>query len=238
VLVLEAAVRLILILVSAGVNLDGHASPWVSGIVSLISIAATVELAVRPYGSKIFDRLLLAAGSLIVTLILLGLLLNFLPWGLTRGTWNLTGALLSIVVLFWRRRELTGIRFPRVRVNVLSLSVMAAAVIIAGAAALAASGVHKWDGQSTLAFSLAGVTSTSVATQIDATSVSGSYSIVAMIQFDKKTYYTSKPFNVTAGPSGATLLEQVPISGKGRWVIDLEPAGGGKALRELIVDAP
>jgi hypothetical protein len=59
-----------------------------------------------------------------------------------------------------------------------------------------------------------------------------------MIQFDKKTYYTSKPFTVTAGRGGATFFEQVPISGKGRWVIDLEPAGGGSVLRELIVDAP
>jgi hypothetical protein len=118
------------------------------------------------------------------------------------------------------------------------LSIVAAAVIIAGAAALAASGVHKWEGQPTLAFSLAGVSSTAVATEIDATSVSGSYSIVTMLQYNKKAYYTSKPFEVTAGRSGATLREQVPIGGKGRWVIDLDPAGGGKALRELIVDVP
>jgi hypothetical protein len=220
------------------VNLDGHVNPWISGIISLISIAATVELAVRPYGSKVADRLLLAAGGLIVTLVLLGLALNLLPWGLTRGTWNITWALLSILVLFWRRGALTGIRFPRIPINVLSLSIAAAAVIIAGAAALAASGVHKWEGQPALAFSLAGVSSTGVATEIDATSVSGSYNIVSMYQFDKHTYYTSKPFEVTADQNGTTLREQVPVAGKGRWVIYLYQAGSSKALRELIVDVP
>jgi hypothetical protein len=238
VLALEVAVRLVLILGSAGINLDGHANPWISGIISVASIAATAELAVRPYGSKVLDRLLLAAGSLVVTLLLLGLLLNLLPWGLTRGTWNLTWAVLSILVLVRRRGVLTGIRFPRIPINVLSLSIVAAAAIIAGAAALVASGVHKWEGQPALSFSLAAVSSKTIATEIDATSMSGSYSIVSIVQYSKKAYYTSKPFEVTAGRSGATLRERVPIGGKGRWIIDLEPAGGGKALRELIVNIP
>jgi hypothetical protein len=238
VLALEVAIRLVLICSSAGTNLDGHVSPWISGIIGLASIAATVELAVRPYGSKVFDRLLLAAGGLVAALVILGLLLNLIPWGLTRGTWNLAWAMLSILVLFWRRDVRTAVRFRRIPVNALSLSIVAAAVIIAGSAALVASGVHKWEGQSKLSFSLAAVSSTSVATEIDATSVDSSYSIVAFLQNHKQTLYTSKPFEVTADRNGATVRERVPIATKGRWVIDLEPAGGGKAFRELIVDIP
>lgn len=234
----EVAARLALICVSAGINLAGPVNPWISGIIGLISIAATVELAVRPYGSKAFDRLLLMAGSLVVTLVLLGLLLNLTPWGLTRGTWNLIWAVLSILVLFWRRGIRTQLVIPRMPINALSLSIVAAAVIIAGAAALVASGVHKWGGQSTLSFALEAVSSRNVTTEINATSVSGSYSMVAFLQNDKKTHYTSKPFEVSAGPSGTTVREQVPIRANGRWVIDLEPAGGGQALRELIVDVP
>jgi hypothetical protein len=238
VLAREVAVRLLLILGSAGINLDGQANPWVSGIISLASIAATAELAVRPYGSKVLDRLLLAAGGLVVTLILLGLLVNLTPLGLTRGTWNIAWAALSIFVLFWRRDSRTEVSFRRIPINALSLSIVAAAAIIAGAAALAASGVHKWEGQSTLSFSLAAVSSTVVTTEINATSVSGGYSIVAFLQSHKQTHYTSKPFELTADRSGATVREQVPIGARGRWVIDLEPAGGGTVLRELIVDIP
>ena len=237
-LVLEVAARLVLIFSSAGINLAGYANPWISGIIGLASIAATAELAVRPYGSKVVDRMLLAAGSLIVTIILLGLLLNFTPWGLTRGTWNIAWAVVGISVLIWRRRIRTKVRLRKIPINALSLSIVAAAVIIVGAAALAASGVHKWDGQSKMSFSLAAVSSTTVATEIDATSWSGNYSIVAFLQDHEQTRYTSKPFEVTGGRGGVTVQEQVPIEAKGRWVIALEPAGGGTAIRELIVDIP
>jgi hypothetical protein len=231
---LEVLVRLIVIGGSAGINLDGHLSTWISGSLGLVAMVATAELAVRPYGAKVFDRLLLIAGSLVVTLILLGVVLNVAPWGLTRGTWNAAWLVLSILVLFWRRGIRTRVILPGRFINVVSLSIVVAAAIIVGAGVLAINGVKKWDEKSILSFSLVSSSSTNITTEINATSVRGSYSIVAFSQTHKKSHYMSKPFSVSAGSSGETVQEQVPVKVRGPWVINLESAG--KVVRELIVD--
>ncbi len=234
--VLEVLVRLLLIAGSAGINLDGHLSVWLSAAVGLAAMVATVELAVRPYGATLFDRLLMMAGSLLAALILLGVVLNFTPWGMTLETWNVAWAVLGLLVLFWRRQSRTQVRLPKIPINVLSLSIVLAAAIIIGAGALAISAVRKWDGKPVLAFSLVSSSATTITTEIDATSVSGRYSIVAFPQVRKTSRYTSKPISVSAGTGGQTIQERVPVSAKGTWVIDLEPADGGTVIRELIVD--
>lgn len=233
---LEIFVRLSLIGGSAGINLDGHLNIWISQILGIIAMVATAELAVRPYIVGVFDRLLLIAGSLVVTFILLGLVLNLTPWGLTLGTWNAAWVVLSILVLFWRRGIWTHITFPRLPINVLSLSIVVAAAIIVGAGVLAISGVKKSDGQAVLSFSLVSSSSTDVTTEIDATSVNGSYSIVAFSQTHKTTHYKSKSFSVSAGRAGEAVQVQVPVKVSGPWVINLESANNGKVVRELIVD--
>lgn len=232
----EVLVRLILIAGSACINLDGHINAWVSGSVGLVSMLATAELAIRPYGAKVFDRLLLMAGSLVTTFIILGLLLNLTPWGLTLETWNAAWGVVSIFVLVWRRGDRTHIVIPRKFLNVFSLSIVIAIIIIIGAGVLAIDGVKKWDEKSVLSFSLVSSSSTSVVTQINATSISGSYSIAAFSQTNKASHYTSRLFSISAGSDGQMIRERIPVRTKGRWVIDLDSADGGKVVRELIID--
>ena len=234
--VLEIASRLLLIGSSTFVNLDGHINVWVSGILGLASMLATAELAARPYGAKVFDRLLLMTGGLVVTFIILGLVLNLTPFGLTLGTWNAAWGVLSIGVLIWRRSNRSQIVLPGRLFNVFSVSVVVAAVIIIGAAVLAIDGVKKWDAKTILSFSLVSSSSTSVITQINATSINGDYTIKAFSQIHKASHYTSKPFTVAAGSDGQILQEQVPVNAKGPWVIDLESGDTGKVVRELIID--
>jgi hypothetical protein len=234
--VLEIVSRLVLIGGSTFANLDGHINVWVSGILGLASLLATVELAVRPYGAKVFDRLLLMAGGLVVTFIILGLVLNLTPFGLTLGTWNAAWGVLSIGVLIWRRGSRSPITLPGRAVNVFNLSVVVAAAIIIGAGFLAVDGVKKWDAKTVLSFSLVSSSSTSVVTQINATSVNDAYAIKAFSQSHKTSHYMSKPFNISAGSNGQTLQEQVPVNAKGPWVIDLVSGNTGKVVRELIID--
>jgi hypothetical protein len=234
--VLEIVSRLILIGGSTFANLDGHVNVWVSGILGLASLLATAELAVRPYGTKIFDRLLLMAGGLVVTFIILGLLLNLTPFGLTLGTWNAAWGVLSTGVLIWRRGSRSQVTLPGRPVSVFGVSVVVAAVIIIGAGALAVDGVKKWDAKTLLSFSLVSSSSTSIVTQINATSVNDAYSIKAFSKNDKASHYTSKPFTVSAGSNGQIFQEQVPVNAKGSWVIDLVSGNTGKVVRELIVD--
>ena len=234
--IIEVVVRLILIGSSAGVNLDGHSNVWISGSLGLVAMMATIELAVRPYGKEVFDRLLLMAGSLVVTLIILGLVLNVTPWGLTLTTWNAAWVFLSILVLFWRRRNRTHVVLPTGIFNMLSVSIAFSAAIIIAAGALAIEGVRKWDAQPILSFSLVSSSSTTVTTEINAASTRGTYRIVAFSRHDRASHYTSEPFTVTAGKGGETVQEKVPVKGGGAWVFDLKSNGDGKILRELIVD--
>ena len=234
--VLEIALRLLLIGSSTVANLDGHINVWISGILGLASLLATAELAIRPYGRTVFERLLLMAGGLVVTFIILGLVLNLTPFGLTLGTWNAAWGVLSVAVLIWRRGSRSQIVLPGRLLNVFGLSVVVATVIIIGAAVLAIDGVKKWDAKTVLSFSLVSSSSTSVVTQINATSVNGDYTIKAFSKAHKASRYTSKPFTVSAGSDGQTLQEQVPVNAKGAWVIDLQSGATGTVVRELIID--
>jgi uncharacterized membrane protein len=100
------------LIVGLPVAIAYNAATWIAAPVGLMAIAATVELAVRPYAANVIDRLLLACGAVVTTLILVGLGLNLTSWGLTRGTWTVAWTILSIGVLAWRRGLGAGIRKP------------------------------------------------------------------------------------------------------------------------------
>jgi hypothetical protein len=231
---LEVLVRLIVIGGATGTNLDGYLNVWITAILGLISMVATAELAVRPYSAKIIGRLLLIAGSVVVTLVVLGVTLNLTPWGLNRVTWNGAWAVLGVLVLFWRREVRTHVVPPTRFINVVSLSIIVSAAIIVGAGILAIDGVKKWDEKPTLSFSLISSSSSGITTQVNATSVSGVYSIQAYSQAHKASRYMGKPFSVSAGGSGESIKERVTVKVRGRWTVDLVSAG--KVVRELIVD--
>lgn len=232
---LEVVARLALIGGSASINLAGYVSIWISVGLGLVAMIATAELAVRPYGARIFDRLLLIAGSLITVFILLGLVLNVTPWGMTRGTWNVAWAIVGIGVLIWRRGTHTHFILPYGPISVLSLSIVAAAAIIIGAGFLAVDGVSKSESEPVLSLSLVSSSSTRMTIEVDARSVSGSYLIMAFPQVNKTSSYKSKPFSVSAGIGGETVQRQVPVKVKGTWIVELV-ADGGKAIRQLIVN--
>lgn len=233
---LEIVLRLALTGGSAGVNLVGSLNVWISGILGLASMVATAELAVRPYGSSVFDRLLLMAGGLVAAFILLGIALNFTPWGLTRETWNASWAVVSILVLIARRGTRARFTAPRRSAITLTLSIAAAAAIILGAGWLALAGVAKSDSEPVLSLSLVSENSTNMIVEVDARSVKGSYRIVAFPEEQKSAVYVSAPLSLSAGPDGESVRRQVPARDKGTWVVYLRAAAGGKALRELIAN--
>jgi hypothetical protein len=212
---------------------------WVAAPVALVAIAATAELAVRPQADDPASRLLLACGAVVTVLILAGLALNLLPWGLTRLTWAVAWVVISLAVLVWRRGSATdlswlrGLGRPRGPGLSLGLWMTAAAVILAGAVLLAQAGVRNWDRKPVLAFSVVSRTAQSVVVQIQATSITNRYRIVATRQQNQPGHYTSKPFTVAAGGTGVQLNEQVPLSGSGQWSIDLQ--SGGTTVRKLLV---
>lgn len=232
----EVALRTALIIGSAVTLLYGGVTVWITAPLGLAAMGATAELAVRPYATSAFDRLLLACGSVVVTLILLGLLLNFItPWGLTRITWTTTLVVISFGILVWRRGLKSDIRLRSVSVNAFSLAIAAAVLIIIAATALSLIGVRQWDRRSLLSFSLVANSSNAVVVEIQAVSTMGKYRIVTSRASDHHRY-RGKAFAISAGGNGETLRIRVPIKTAGRWTIDLEPANHADVSRELIVD--
>lgn len=233
---IELVLRIALIVAAASAGFVGDVSVWIMGALGLAAIAATAELAIRPYATSLIDRLLLACGGVVTTLILLGLLLSFMPRGVTRVAWTDALLILSLSVLA-RRIELgSHLKLPAAPIGVLGVSIAVAAIIIIAAVALALAGVRHWDRQSLLALSLVSSSSNAVVVDIEAVSVTGNYRVVATSYDSGRKRYVGRSFHVSVGGSGEQFQERVPINGPGRWTIDLELARRTNVLRELIVN--
>lgn len=213
-------------------------SVWITAPLSLLAIAVTAELAVRPYANNVADRLLLSCGAVVTILIIAGIVLNMTPWGLTQATWGATWLTVSIGVLIWRRGTTTGV--PRLPAEMRSLSLWGAmalaAVIFVGAVTLALAGVRRSAQQPDLAFSLISKSGNSVIVEVEATSFSGSYYIVTASSEPAAHQYSSPLLTIRAGSAGEQVRERVPINGPGTWTIDLNSANDGTTVRWLKVD--
>jgi hypothetical protein len=210
-------------------------SGWLTAPLGLIAIGATAELAIRPYATNAADRLLLACGAVVTVLILAGLALNLTPWGLTRITWAAAWLIVSFGVLVWRRRLSTRIGAPT-WIKPLGIWMALAGLILAVAVALALSGVRHSNQQPTLAFSVISRNTGAVVVQIQTTSTSGHYRIMATSSAEQAAQYSSAVLNISAGSTGAQMRERVPLNVPGNWTISLVSANGS-IVRSLKLNA-
>jgi hypothetical protein len=215
----EVAARLTLIAGLAAVITLG-CPVWITAPLGLLAIAAVAELAVRPYAASPADRLLLGCGAVVTVAILAGLALNLTPWGLTRATWTGTWLLASVGVLIWRRDLRTHARWPGAWMKSSGIWVILASVILVFAVVVAVAGVRRWDQRPVLAFSVVSQTTNAVVVEIDATSTTGEYQILAWSNTRPKRY-ASTSVDLDAGGGGLRLRERLPVSTSGVWTIDL-----------------
>lgn len=216
-------------------------SAWLAGPLFLIGVALTAELALRPQVRSGPEKILLICGSAITAFILIGLVLNLTPSGLTRTTWAVAWVVVSGAVLIWRRTSSTSISIDRIRsqVNrhwVIGLYGLGALVIFVVAGIVAMAGVRHSNQKPLLEFSLVSESSSSVVVQIHAISTNASYQIAADSGSFGARRYSSPPIAVNAGAQGQTLNESVPVNVAGRWSISLSGVSGSTDSRELIVD--
>lgn len=232
----EVTLRLALIAaLIAAVGYDITA--WITAPLGLLAIAATGELAVRPYAANAADRLLLGCGATVTTLILTGLALNLTPWGLTKTTWSAAWLTLSIGVLLWRRGFSTQVRRPAAGVKSLGVWMVLASIMLVAAVVLALAGVRRWDRQPVLAFSVVSRSTSAIVVEIDATSISGSYRITAAPDAQGASDYSSALLDIEAGGAGERVRERVPVDIPGTWTIDLRSGSDGTVVRMLKVNA-
>jgi len=231
----ELALRLVLIVSPFGAVASGLPA-WITAPLSFLSIAATAELAVRPYARSAVDRTLLGCGTVVTTLILIGIILNLTPWGLTLATWNVAWLIVSIGVLIWRRKLATHVDLPATGLRASAVWVIVAVLIIVAAGMLALAGVRHTARQPLLAFALVSKGSNSVVVEIEATSTTGRYYITATSNAVGAHRYLSALFTVRAGENGESVRQHVPINTAGIWTINLESADSSSVVRWLRVD--
>ena len=237
---LEIFLRTALNVVTFAVIVAGL-NKWIAAAFFLIGVAATTELAVRPHAQGWVEKLLLGCGAIVTTFILIGLCLNFTPWGLTRATWGVAWLIASIAVLIWRRDFGTVIQSNDVRSYVahhwlLGLYGVAAMAVLVVAVGIALAGTRIWSQKAVLSFSLVSKTTNSVIVRVDATSTTGTYRVAAQSNSPHAHRYLSTPISVSADAQGQALDETVPTNVPGRWTIYLTDGTGSSDLRELIID--
>jgi hypothetical protein len=228
----EIAIRLTLI-VSLFTAVIYDPNLWIAAPLGLIAVAATAELAIRPYATNGTDRLLLACGGAVTALILVGLGLNLTPWGLTRLTWNAAWAILSIGVLVWRRGLRTRIGPLPAGFRSIGFWLFPVSLIFVLAGSIALAGVQQWNRKPVLAFSLESITANTVVVRIDATSITDRYRIAAISTSSGAKRYLSAPFTVRSGGDGEHILQRVQVNVAGVWKISLESASDGTTVRWL-----
>jgi hypothetical protein len=231
----EIALRLILI-ASLFAAIFSGVTVWLMAPLGLIAIAATTELAVRPYSANSVDRLLLGCGAVVTAFIVIGLALNLTPWGLTKTTWNAAFLVVSIGVLIWRREIRTNFGWPAAEMRSLGGWMVAASLMLVAAGIVTLAGVQRSDQQPVLAFSVVSESTNAVVVEMEATSITGSYQITATSKGPKARTYSSALFTVNAGSDGEQIRKRVPISIAGSWTIYLRSADEGKNVRKLEVD--
>jgi hypothetical protein len=211
-------------------------APWITAVLGFAAIAATAELAIRPYAANAIDKLLMGSGVVVTAFIIVGLGLTLTPWGLNRITADVAWLVLSLGVLFWRRQLGTTITLPAAEVRSLGLWVVLAGVVLAVGVVLAAAGVRHWNQRPALAFAVVSKSHGSVVVEIEATSVTGRYQIEAKSKVNGAQAYSSPTLTVNAGGDGERLQERVPINISGAWTINLQSADDAAIVRYLIVN--
>ena len=221
------------LVVAAALAVALEAPAWARLPLSVAAALGVASFFLRRYGRRgLLDVVLVVAGGGLVALVLLGLLLNVLPTGITAPGWALVVGLLELGVLAFLalfRSPVERTAGTRRRIPVAGLAWgAAAAAVLAGA----------------VIYSTASFDATHVQPLAIAAEEHGSTADVTVSAGDRQG-----PFRlelVTA--DGRTVLAQdLRVGEDGRWtkrvalpptraVLQLVPASGGSAVRSLILD--
>ncbi len=212
-----------------------NASIWITAPLGLIALATTAELAVRPYATNAADRLLLSCGATVTLFIVIGLILNLTPWGLTKIAWSASWLVVSLGVLIWRRKFGTGIGWPAAGIKSLGVWMVLTSLILTAAVVLALAGVRGWNKKPLLALSVVSKNQHSVVVEIEANSIKGTYQIVATSTAPRARQYSSEILHIDTGANGERVQERIPINISGAWTINLE-SSNDVVVRRVTVD--
>jgi hypothetical protein len=228
---LEFAARLVLIY-AAGILGAVGAKGDIAAPFAIASIFLTAELAMRAPGRDGVDRFTRVFGSVIVALILGGFVLNFFPEGLTRQTWSALWVVISLAVLWWKRREVTSFAWLHKKASMQTAWFATAAVVVIGASVLATHGANQ-NLQRPLQMWVQGKSPGSITVAVSSGSASGPYKLVVDPEVTKTDAFDA--FTLTAD---SAVERSIPAGPSTRYRIHLVDAETGEHVRTVIVVSP
>lgn len=227
---LEFAARLVLIY-AAGVLGAIGAHGDIAAPFSVLSLFLTAELATRKPGRETVDRIVRICGSTIVALVLGGLVLNLIPSGLTRQSWSAFWVVISLVVLWWKRRESTSLDWLQKSAGTQTVWFGAATVVLLLATVVAVTGANN-DLKSPVQMWVQGKSPGLVTVAVSSGHDSGRYRLVVSPDVTK-----TNTFDVFDVAPGQAVERSISVAGNTRYGISLVDAATGTKIREVIVDS-
>jgi len=178
------------------------------------------------------DKVLTAVGAVLVTLALLGILLNALPWGLSAASWGIAVGIIELLTLVGlavlRPSTVRVVAGRRVKISAIVWGV-AIGVVLAGALVISTTSFNQTH---SAPLALSGVPSgNSVVVKITSGTASGPYELV-LVSGSKRTTLSSA---IEVGPQSSASVK-VALHNGTHEEIDLVKSGTTKPLRQLTVD--
>ncbi|NHC13463.1 hypothetical protein [Motilibacter deserti] len=205
------------------------------GPVTAAAVLATV-LGAAPRGSGRRHLVVSAGGALLVGAVLVGVVLDVLPGGITRASWAVSAGLLGLLALAMAARRGTPAVLPRLRrlprPGTGTTWYVAAAAVVAAAAWVSVDAARDSE-RAPVQFALENARAGSVEVVLTASQRSGPYDVVAVA--GKRSTTLERDVVVTPG---LPLRLTVPAPEGERVVVRLLPGDDpeGKPLRTLVVD--
>ena len=213
------------------------APPSVSAPLALLSLANGGQLlAYLVPGDDPAERCLMAASGVVVLLILLGLVLNYVPGGLTPSSYGVGWAVVSwaLLVAVSLRRGLAGVGLRGASIpTVVSLGILGTATAVAFQ--IGSAGVHKQDQEPVLALSSPVYGGAEAHILVSSVNAGGVYELLVLPDGQRRGAYSQLVKLGLKGTHGAELSVHLPAA-RCYWKVVLSPLGRQTAAeRELIL---
>jgi hypothetical protein len=228
---IEFAARLLLIY-AAGILGAVGAKGDLTAPFAIASIFLTAELASRTHRHDGVDRIVRIVGSVVVALVLGGFVLNFVGDGLTRQTWSAFWVVVSLAVLWWKRREVTSFAWLHKKASMQTAWFSGAAAIVVFATVVAVNGANK-DLQSPLQMWVQGKSPGSVTVAVSSGSAAGPF----RLEVDPEVTKTDAFDEFSLSPKNA-IERSLPAAASTRYKIYLVDVNTGQRVRDVVVDSP
>ena len=213
-----------------------HAPTWMATPLVVLTVAAVVQLVARGRGRGGIDAWVAGLGGLLVTLVLLGLVLNLLPGGLDRVSWSIGLGVVGTIALLGSTKATYAKGRPSPSVQQLGHVLRGAswyalsAVVLVVALLISVHDTNRSE-RAPLALSVQRSSGTTATIVVTSSRDAGPYTMV--VDAGNGAVPVRTDFSITPG----TPVEQALTVPAGKRVtVELTDANSGAAVRTVILD--